>query len=102
MTTECYLEPLKVIIFDELVAKPELIVGQLLDLMGIPRVHLSSALKALRRDSQKGIFGQRKERAAITDMECDRIGVMVQESLNSPVGLHTTEEEFKKLILSLP
>ena len=93
---------MKVIIFDDLVSKPELVVGQLLDLMGIPEEHLSSALKALRRDSQKGIFGQRKEKASITEMECDRIGVMLEKSLNSPVGLHTTEEEFKKLILGLP
>ena len=93
---------MKVIIFDDLVTKPELVVGQLLDLMGISREHLSVALKALRRDSQKGIFGQRKDKAAINEMECGRIEVMIQRSLNSPVGLHTTREEFKKFVLGLP
>ena len=93
---------LQVIIFDDLVSIPELVVGQLLDIMEIPREHLSSALKAMKRDSQKGIFGQRKEKAAITEEECDRIGIMVQRSLNSPVGLHTTEKEFKKMIIGLP
>ena len=67
--------------------------------MEIPREHLSSALKALEKDSQRGIFGRRKEKVTLTRMECDRIAIMLQQGLNSPVGLHTTQEEFKKLIL---
>ena len=62
METEAFVSAFcllfKVILFDDLVANPGLVVGQLLDLMGIPREHLSTALRALRRDSQKGIFGQ--------------------------------------------
>ena len=106
METEALVSPhglvLKVILFDDLVANPELVVGQLLDLMGIPREHLSTALKALRRDSQKGIFGQRKEKAAISETESDRIEVMLRRDLHSPVGLNATQEEFKRLILGLP
>ena len=106
MVTEALVSPhclvFKVILFDDLVANPELVVGQLLDLMGIPREHLSTALRALRRDSQKGIFGRRKEKAAIGETESDRIEVMLRRDLHSPVGLTTTQEEFKRLILGLP
>ena len=92
----------KVIIFDDFTSNPEMVVGQLLNLMGISEEHLSTAMKALQKDSQQGIFGQRKKKATITEFECDRIGTMLQRSLNSPVTLHMTRDEFKKVIFDLP
>ncbi len=84
------------ILYENLIENPEKEVKKIFELIGIPEKHVPTALKALEKDSQNGIFGDRgQNKARQLDQGLLKFCDDYMEKAGVPLRTGMTVEEFK-------